>query len=129
MRGATVEDDRRECRRRWWYRGRDGKPCLPSAEKAEEDLERLAHFEYRGTDTLYDDVDQMLPYGRILHLVVTAMGSREAAERGLTFGKAIEYACGYLKIPTNVPKDVEEAILTTSFRIIASGRIDGQPDA
>ncbi len=129
MKGATVEDDRAECRRRWWYRGKDGKPCLPNAERAEEDLERLAHFEYRGTDTLWDAEEKTAPYAMVLHLVVTAMGSKEASERGLTFGRAVEYACRHLKIPHPLPSEIDELILTLSFKIISSGRIEGHPDA
>ncbi len=129
MRGATVAEDRAECRRRWWYRGRDGKPCLPTSEGADEDLERLAYFEYRGVDELHTAVERMAPYSVLAHLVVTAMGSKEASEKRLTFGKAFEYACAHLKLPGRPPEEVEEAVLRTSFNVIASGRIEGFPDA
>jgi len=129
MRGATVEDDRAECRRRWWYKGKDGKPCLPTADGAEEDLERLAYFEYRGVDELHGELDRVGPYCMLTHLVVTAMGSERAAKEKLTFGKAFEYACRFLKLPGRPPVDVEEAVLKVAFQVIATGRIDGLPDA
>lgn len=130
MRESTVDGDRAECRRRWWYRGKDGRPCLPNAVGAEEDLERLAHFEYRGTDTLWEPVDTMIPYGRILELMVDVMGNEEANRLGITFGDALDRICERLKVPRReMPQEIETVLLTTTFKIIASGKIPGAAEA
>ncbi len=62
--------------------------------------------------------------------MVDVMGNEEANRLGITFGDALDRICGRLGVPRNgMPQEIETVLLTTTFKIIASGKIPGAAEA
>lgn len=64
-------------------------------------------------------------YGPILGRMVELLG--EAGSQQLTFGQALVRASEELRL--HVPPHMQGPLLTAAFRVIASGKIPGLPEA
>jgi len=72
-----------------------------------------------------DPCNDPMTYAPVLQRMVEILGSSN--ERGTTFGAALEQASKEKGIP--VPKHMYGPLLVSAFKVIATGKIPGCPDA
>ncbi len=126
-----MGEEAAECAKRWWFmthltasEGGSPLPCLPGAPGAVPDRARLRHFREHGKDELYDPVRAMAPYALLLQTMVEIVGSSDLRAERVTFGSALDEACGRLGLDrASIPPEMEELVLRSSFAVIAGGRI------
>ncbi len=129
-----MDEEAIECSKRWWFIthvvGGSPLPCLPAAPGAVPDRARLRHLREHGRDGLYDLVVSMAPYALLLQTVVEIVGSSDLRAERVTFGSALDAACGRLGLERRaLPPEMEELILRSSFFVITGGGIPGASEA